>query len=196
MINTGIGTGPSVVTIFTAKAWEELYELPPEARASCQASIMNAAEWALSGGESKRGLNGEHATLGDIAGFILYGPDVFSDAALDTKKHYTIPYVENVLKWAVDHGMDKDKAVVTYAGVRIYVGAHEFVSDCIQGVRNEARQKIHEPIKFIEEKAPEMLNAIEAVVGETFEKIMKDETLRKLVLPPIVPLPIGPDISF
>ena len=35
MINTGIGTGPSPVTIYTAKVWEEMYEIPPKARASC-----------------------------------------------------------------------------------------------------------------------------------------------------------------
>ena len=35
MINTGIGTGPSPVTIYTAKVWEEMYEIPQKARASC-----------------------------------------------------------------------------------------------------------------------------------------------------------------
>lgn len=81
MINTGKGTGPSWVTKYTAKAWEEIYEMPDSMRESCQAALMNFLERFLSGGECTEGLNGEKAELKDYARFLEFGFDAMGDSA-------------------------------------------------------------------------------------------------------------------
>ena len=81
MINTTKGAEPSWVTKYTAKVWEELYEMPDSMRASCQAALMNLAEMGLSKLECTQGLNGEHATMLDYAVFLKYGLDTIGDSA-------------------------------------------------------------------------------------------------------------------
>lgn len=200
MINTGIGTGPSPVTIYTAKVWEEMYEIPPKARASCQAAIMNLAEGLLSEGECWKGLNGEQATIGDALVFGLYGFGVILDAGNDTVGHYinelVISNAKKVTGLAEKLGLPEEYAQGFYEGMcameDFIVNAEETVSDLLQEGTYIKKQIQQEMIYYVEEKCTEFVSTLEKA-SKVFAEIMKDEIVRKLVLPPILPIkPFAP----
>ena len=200
MINTGIGTGPSPVTIYTAKVWEEMYEIPPKARASCQAAIMNLAEGLLSEGECWKGLNGEQATIGDALVFGLYGFGVILDAGNDTVGHYINELImsnaKKVTRLAEKLGLPEEYAQNFYKGMcaieDFMVNVEETISDFTQEVTYVKKQIQQEMIYYVEKRCTEFVDAVEKA-SIVFAETMKDEIVRKLVLPPILPIkPFAP----
>lgn len=115
-INTSVGTSPSFVVDYTAKVWEEIYEMPYSERTACQDALMNIMEVALSGGKSLKGINGEHANAWDYYLLYKYGLDALAASGVDTfHKDVTRPFLDDAVSGFCDQLADSGWVSEKYA---------------------------------------------------------------------------------
>ena len=161
---------------------------------------MNLAEGIISEGKCWKGLNGEQATIGDALVFGLYGFGVILDAGSDTLGHYISEQIKsNVKKVTVLEeklGLPEEYAQGFYEGMcameDFIVNVDDTVSDLLQEKTYVKKQIQQEIIYYVEERCTEFVNTLEKA-SKVFADTMKDEIVRKLVLPPILPIkPFAP----